>query len=123
GNVKSPILAIPENAVFGPIKEIAFATDYDYYCEKDEIKPLVDIAKKTGASIKLLHALDSNDKLTKDQEQIKEYLDKILDKVDHTFHTLTGISVETATRVFIQSRDIGMLCMIAKKHKDRKSVV
>lgn len=116
GNVKSPILAIPENAVFGPIKEIAFATDYDYYCEKDEIKPLVDITKKTGASIKILHALDSNDKLTKDQEQIKKYLDEILAGIDHSFHTLTGVSVETATRVFIQSRDIGMLCMIAKQH-------
>src|SRR5690606_1992138 len=58
GNVKSPILAIPENAVYGPIKEIAFATDYDYYCEKDEISPLVDIANKTGASIKILHALE-----------------------------------------------------------------
>ena len=116
GNVKSPILAIPEKAVFGPLKEIAFATDYDYYCEKDEIEPLVDIAKKTGASIKILHTLDSNDTLTKDQEQIKKYVHEMLGKVDHSFHTLTGVSVETATRVFIQSRDIGMLCMIAKKH-------
>src|SRR5690606_1297810 len=116
GNVKSPILAIPEKAVFGPLKEIAFATDYDYYCEKNEISPLLDIAKKTGGSIKILHALESDDKLTKDKEQIKDYIHQMFGSIDHSFHTLTGVSVETATRVFIQSRDIDMLCMIAKKH-------
>lgn len=116
GHVNCPILAIPEEAVFKPIKEIAFATDYDYYFEKSEVKPLTDIVKKYNASIKILHALDAKDKLTKDQEDIKRYLDEVFSNISHNFHTLTRVSLETATRVFIQSRDIDMLCMIAKHH-------
>ncbi|UOB17528.1 universal stress protein [Abyssalbus ytuae] len=116
GHVKCPVLAIPEKAVFKPLKEIAFATDYDYYCEKGELKPLTEIAEKFNASVKILHALDTKDQLTKDQEQIKRYLDEMLGNINHSFHTLTRVSLETATRVFTQSRDIDMLCIIAKHH-------
>ena len=116
GHVNCPILAIPEEAVFQPIHEIAFATDYDYYFEKDEIKPLTDIAKKFKATIKIMHALELNHPLTKDQEEIKRYVDATLKGTPHDFYTLTNASLETATRLFIQSRDIGMLCMIAKHH-------
>lgn len=116
GQVDCPILAIPEKAKYKPIKEIAFATDYDYFFEKGEIAPLTTITKKHNASIKILHALDVKDKLTKDQEEIKRYLDEMFSDVSHNFYTLTRVSLETATRVFIQSRDIDMLCMIAKHH-------
>ncbi|WP_340073705.1 universal stress protein [Leptobacterium sp. I13] len=116
GHIECPLLAIPEEAVFKPLKELAFATDYAYYHERFELAELLELAQKYNASICVLHALEHKDGLSKEQELVRQHLDELMEPIQHSFHTLTRVSLETATRTFTQSRDIDMLCMVTKHH-------
>ncbi|ETN95464.1 universal stress protein [Zhouia amylolytica] len=116
GKVKCSVLAIPETAVFKPVKEIAFATEYDVYWEESELAPMIDIAKKWSASIRILHALEARNELKSEQIKIKEYLDGILETIPHAHYTLSKLSLESAVRAFTESREVDMLCMVARHH-------
>lgn len=116
GKMDCPVLAIPEKAVFKAPQEIAFATNYDRYYDRNEMAELLHIAGKYNAAIRVLHASTMTDRLSGEQESIKNYIGELLEMLPHSFHNLTGVSLETAVRVFIQSRDITMLCMVGKHH-------
>lgn len=116
GNVTCPVLAIPEKAVFKNPKEIAFATDYDHYYTLAETGALFHLVKKYHSTVRVLHALDIEDTLSNKREAVKKHLEGMLLPFPNSFHILTGISLETAIRVFIQSRHVDLLCMVGKHH-------
>ncbi|MCG2461764.1 universal stress protein [Flavobacteriaceae bacterium F89] len=109
-----PVLAIPENATFGDPKEIVFPTDYKIPFKRRELKYLVNIAKKYGAYIRVLHIKRS--KYPKPPQQRNQGLLKDLFKdVGHSFHELEGISVHTGINAFIDSRGSDMVAFINQK--------
>ncbi|UNY98074.1 universal stress protein [Zhouia spongiae] len=116
GHVTCSVLAIPESAKYKPVKEITFATEYDLYWEQSELNTMLQIAKKSDAAIRVLHALESRNELKEEQIRVKEYLDGVLNGIPHTYHTLSKLSLESAVRAFTESREVDMLCMVARHH-------
>lgn len=112
-----PALIIPQNASYsnGSRKEIVFATNYRTFYKRRELRDLVSISKLYNAAIRVLH-VQSNEKLSADQEFNKGMLQDILEDVEHSFHTLTNIKVAEGIHSFIESRDSEMLALINKKH-------
>lgn len=115
GKVECPVLAVPEKATFKGIREIAFATDYERCYDPEEMAPLYHIAEKHKAIVSVLHA-QGGEALSAAQEAVKNDLRKSLSRFQPDFHTLTDVELETAIRLFIQSRPVDMLCMIDKPH-------
>jgi nucleotide-binding universal stress UspA family protein len=116
GKVTCPVLAIPEKAVFKKPSEIVFATDYQHYYTMKEMLVLFHVAKKYHSAIRVLHALDVEDSLSNTQEAVKKHVEGMVMPFPNSFHTLTGLSLATAIRAFIQSREVDMLCMVGKHH-------
>lgn len=110
------VLVIPEHAVYTPPREIAFVTDYDHYYESEEIYELFHIVLKNDSTLSVMHSLDAYEELNEEQKEIKLFLGKVLKDIRHDFYTLTNVSLLMATRLFIESRKIDMLCMTAKQH-------
>ncbi len=106
-----PILAIPENAIFKSPKEIVFPTDYKTPFKRRELKYLMNIAKMHGAFIRVLHIKQSANPKNP-QQDYKELLEWILTEVDHSFHELEGINVQTGINAFIDSRNSDMVAFI-----------
>ena len=76
-----PVLAIPENYHFAPVKKIAYASDLKEVIE--EVKDLVPFAKLFDASIDIFHVYPSYPQWV---DPSKENLEKITKKLETTYH-------------------------------------
>ncbi|WP_340198548.1 universal stress protein [Ascidiimonas sp. W6] len=115
-NSSYSLIVVPETAIYEPFKEIAFFTDYDYYFERSELKPLVDLVQQTKAELHVAHILTKGDKPIPEKELVREHLDDLIKIVKPQYHLLTDHSVEKAIHIFAQSRKTAMLCMLTQKH-------
>jgi nucleotide-binding universal stress UspA family protein len=111
-----PVLAIPAKASFKHIKEIVFPTGYKTNYKRKEFQHLVDIAKNTGAAIRVLHVIENNNQLDEDQLNNQVLLKDYFEGLEYSFHTLHNTDVQSALNSFIQSRDVDMVAFINKKH-------
>ncbi|NNE76784.1 MAG: universal stress protein, partial [Pricia sp.] len=67
-----------------------------------------------NASLRILHVNKNEEELNQEQQMNKQFLNDYLKDVEHSFHTLRHIKLETAVECFTQSRDIDMIAMVAK---------
>lgn len=111
-----PVLAIPAKVNFKELTEIVFPTDYKAHFKRREFQYLVDIAKISGASIRVLYVIDKDEDLDKDQRLNQKLLKDYFVGLEHSFHTLHDIEVQTALNSFIESRGSNMVAFINKKH-------
>jgi len=111
-----PILAIPATADVKKPQEIVFPTNYKIDIEKRELNHLIEIAKKTKASIKVLHVVDGEEKLINSQQENKKLIEKYFDHLDYSFHTLDSSDTQSAINCFAESRGSDLIAFINKKH-------
>jgi len=110
-----PVLAIPSEVTYSKPKEIVFPTSYNTYYKKPELEHLIDIATINKAAIRILHI--EKDREQEQSENInKLLLDEYFEGIEHSFHVLYNIEVETAINCFVQSRESDMIAFINKKH-------
>lgn len=111
-NATVPVLGIPVDAVYHPIKNIGFTTQYRNK-DSDAIVKALDIARKFGATIQCLYKKNDDDP-GDIEERIAEW--KIYYKnEDIEFHNITGNDIEQALLNFVEENNIDMLVM--RTHK------
>lgn len=110
-----PVIVVPEKAKLQLPKEIVFPTNYKSSFKKRELNYLIDIARICHASIKMLH-ITKDDELNEKQLNNKQLLEEYFDYVDHSFHTLSNMSVSAAINCFVESRESDMVAFINRKH-------
>lgn len=110
-----PVLVIPESAELKLPKEIVFPTSFKTHFKSKELNYLIDIAKISEASIKVLHVIEEN-RLDDKQVNNKKLLEENLKVVDYAFHTLSNTSIPLAINCFVESRESDMIAFINKKH-------
>jgi nucleotide-binding universal stress UspA family protein len=112
--VAHPLLAVPENAQYTDITEIAFPTDFQMNYDMKVLDTLIEIATMNDAEIRILNIRKDGELLTVEQQKNKDFLNDYLVDINHSFHSLTGLKLETAVQAFTESRDIDMIAMVAK---------
>jgi len=112
--VAYPLLAVPENAQYTDVAEIAFPTDFQISYDLKVLDTLIEIATMNDADIRILNITKEGRELTEEQQKNKDFLDDYFVDIDHSFHSLTGLKLETAVQAFTESRDIDMIAMVAK---------
>lgn len=110
-----PVIVVPELAKIQLPKEIVFPTSYKTHFKKRELNYLTDIAKRCKATIKVLHVA-TEEQLSKHQLNGKKLLTEYFQNVDHSFHTLSHISIPSAINCFVESRESDMIAFINRKH-------
>lgn len=110
-----PIIAVPQDALESDMAEIGFATDFsiDYYA--NELDLLKEIATANNSRICVVHVVGKNAEMTPESLANKLALEMTLKPLPMDFYLITDVSVEVGTRVFSESRKLGMLCIINKK--------
>jgi len=110
------VLAVPENAVFKDPKEITFPSDFRIPYDKEDIVPLIEIAEMYQSSIRVLLFSDKGS-LDEEQKFNKKSLKNYLQKISHSYHTLSNTDFEVALNCFTQSRgNIDLIAIIAKHY-------
>tara|TARA_R110002051_G_scaffold309037_2_gene381403 strand:+ start:674 stop:1513 length:840 start_codon:yes stop_codon:yes gene_type:complete len=111
-----PVLAIPAKAIFKGIKNIVFPTGYKTPYKRREFQYLVDIAKKTGAAICVLHVMAKEKELDEDQRMHQELLKDFFEGIEYTFHIINDGKVQLALNSYLENHEIDMVAFINKKH-------
>ncbi|XLS30685.1 universal stress protein [Flavobacteriaceae bacterium M23B6Z8] len=112
--VKCPELVIPEEAVYHPIREIAFPTDFNILYNSKILDDLLEIATNHQAAIRVLHVSKKNEALNEEQLSNKQLLEGYLKEHEVSFHRLTNHRLEDAIQCFVESRDIDLIAMVGK---------
>lgn len=115
GNVKCPILAIPKDLEFQAVDEIGFAIDYEFAYHKKGLSPVFWIAEKFKSGISFYHVMEKKDEWTDEKESIQKEIKTAFEGFDISFFLLTDVPLDVATRLFVESREIDLLCMAAEK--------
>ncbi|WP_299246578.1 universal stress protein [uncultured Aquimarina sp.] len=113
--VKCPVLVIPEKATYNNIHEIAFPTDYNIFYKDRILNTISKVLNLNKAALRVLHISKKEQELTDLQKQHKDFLnDYFEDNAEHSFHFLSNPNIEQAVQCFVESRNIGMITMVAK---------
>ncbi|TGV04336.1 universal stress protein [Flavivirga rizhaonensis] len=112
--VKCTTLAVPESAQFVKLEEMAFPTDFSLTYDIQILQPLLEILETSKSALRILHISKKKMHLNGDQTKNRELLDDYFSDLDHSFYYLTNKKVEDAIQCFVESRNINMICMVAK---------
>lgn len=112
--VKCTTLVVPEDAKHVKLKEIAFPTDFSLTYNIEILDPLSEILEKCKSTLRILHINKEKTNLNSDQNKGKELLGDYFSPLPHSFHYLTNKKVEDAVQCFVESRNINIMCMVAK---------
>lgn len=111
---KCPVLAIPEDCAYSPLKEIVFPTDFRLSFKGPQLQHLVSIAKIANTPVRFLH-VTASDKLDKEQKENKKLLTENFADVEHSFHTLSSGKTATALSNFVESRESDMIAFVTRR--------
>jgi nucleotide-binding universal stress UspA family protein len=111
-----PIFVIPENAVFRPIENITFASDFDATIEMDRYTALLELSQQFNSVINILHVQKENSSLNYEESIGKMRTSLAFSKHKYQFHIINENNVEEGINKFIEQNPSDILAMVAHKH-------
>ena len=117
GGAKScPILAIPKEIEFKPPKKIAFVTDYAKCYDAGLLKPFLELAKKYGSKILVMH-INQEQELDRIRETNRRILMEYLAPLDYSMHWMPHYRTKAGTiNLFLEELEIDVLVMVNHQH-------
>lgn len=114
-HLKYPVLAVPPDVIYSPVKKICFAFDNKHEGNDVAFTQLKDLALALNAEVQVLNAQE--DVLNRDNLPITdEQIQKILAPANPHFHTIYEVNIDDAIDDFIKKNNIDWLVMIPRKH-------
>jgi nucleotide-binding universal stress UspA family protein len=118
--MKKPLMLVPPAAQIGPIKRIAFATDFKHKDnDLESIYQLIPWAKLLNAKILLTHVHEDEDHSVEFQERMKEFIIEIEKKAAYhnlDFRAFRSAGAESGLLWLAQHGQIDVLAMQHHSH-------
>ncbi|MFP4094256.1 MAG: universal stress protein [Cyclobacteriaceae bacterium] len=115
--INTPVLIIPRNVRFGRIENIVLATDYHKNGKTDNFDIFLDLVNTFHANVDVLHVRHQFEKLSPEELDAGEDLDRILRKTRHSYHyNLEQGDINKGIESFLKDQQNSMLVMIARNH-------
>lgn len=110
-NTQTPILAIPHDYDYRPVKTIIFAVDEEGISSPKVTSPLVKLANGYDAKVRIYH-LDTGE----ESNGIDPTIDMFLEGVEHSFHyELEGDNIVDSINQFVEDYQAELLCLVRRK--------
>ncbi|MEJ6981880.1 universal stress protein [Pedobacter sp. P351] len=113
--IKTPVLLVPENASFVPVKHIVLAADFNEVTNIECFNLLLEFAGKIDAMLQVLHVKRQHDEDQPDSPG-KQQLHDVLSKITYWYQEVEAESVEQGIGNFIESHPAELLVMVAHSH-------
>lgn len=123
--LKLPVLAVPLNVAFKPIKKILFACDVVRGINRRILKEVKDFAHIMGAEVELFH-VQKNIKKLSDEKKISEgtaQITETLEGVSHSFKPVVSDAIIEAIKNEITHTNADLLIMVPQRYGFWKSLV
>lgn len=105
-----PLLVIPNEFKYRPIKEIVFPVDSGIVADSFILTPLLQLVKAYKSKVKVLHL--KTEKVLVGYDPGIEYF---LEGIPHSFHTIAGSNdVNGVINLFVFEHDADMICLIRR---------
>lgn len=114
-NISCPVLAIPNNYKYRPIKNIVFTSNYHTKYKQEEIKPLLELAESNQAKIHVIH-LAKGEQLSSSQINNMAFLDEFFTDLNHEFVNIESKELFKTVEKYTRIHDIDVLAMMSRKH-------
>lgn len=114
--VSIPILVVPEEACFKPIKDIVLAVDFDGVRDTSCFDPLFMLLDTFKATLQVLHVAGKEAAVKAEELPGKLQLGRILSKVTYWYHELDEDNVEQSILKFVENHPADLLVMVAHRH-------
>lgn len=113
--VQVSVLAIPLDTAFHPIRTVLLPSDFLHQYHKEEIRPVLDLARAQQSRVILLH-VGGQDFLTDVQRSNKLHLERLLEDLDYEFAREHGGEMPEAILNYSGEHPIDLLVMMNPRH-------
>ncbi len=114
--IKLPLLVIPENITFSPVKSICFAADFGKWPSLKSYKLLSQLLLQFKSPLNIVHVAQKEDKMSTEMISGKIRADLLFENVEHRFHTVLNDDVEEGLHEFMTVNKTDLLVMVAHEH-------
>lgn len=116
-NVKSPVIAVPQNAILEEPKEIMLAIDQRGVDHLNEVRPLIDLAKAHHSVVSVVNIHEVEKEVVLDKNSPEEFvIDHYLEGLEHAYYSLDGEYTEDKLMDFAHGMKINLITVI---HRDQ----
>src|SRR6056297_116412 len=112
---KVPVMAIPNNCKFKPVKKVLFPSDFSSPYKKTEVYDIIESAKIHGAEIIVFHIKEEYE-LSETQLANKGQLLKHLRNTPYKLVEVRGKLMPDAVLEYIEEHEIDLLAMMNRGH-------
>jgi nucleotide-binding universal stress UspA family protein len=118
--VSKPLMLIPKETPVGPIKKIAFATDFNKIeADLEFIYQLIPLAKTLNAEILITHVYKESDDHKKYEKAMERFITELSNKADYPniyYRIITNDSAEAGLDWICEHGQIDVLAMVHRPH-------
>ncbi|MCO5725163.1 universal stress protein [Robiginitalea marina] len=112
---KAPVMAIPEQVKYHPVRNILFPSDYLNRYKPEDLLPILKIARMHQARFTLLHVNEEGG-LTLEQKDNKAHLERHLEELEYETVELEGQLMPDAVLAYIEEHPVDLLVMMNRRH-------
>ncbi len=121
-NIKASVIVVPPRAQFKPVKNIAFACDFEKETTSNTIEKVKKISTVFDAQLHILNVVDSDEKPNFDKASAVVKLEIIMNNVRHTLNFPESDDITFAINEFADRHAVDLLIMVPHKHNFLKSL-
>lgn len=110
-----PVLVVPEKARFHPLRNILFPSDYLSRYRREDLKPLLRLARLQDSRLLLLH-IDEPEGLTDTQKDNKAHLERCLEELPYSTVSREAANIPEAILEYVRTHPIDLLVMMNRRH-------
>lgn len=114
--IKTPVLIIPHEAGYKPLKNITYASDFSYKTSFHLFDPLLQLIKTYQSKLHILNVQKDAEGGKAAELMGKKDIEQIFQGMTHEFTTIAAGAVMPGINEYIRQHDSELLVMVAHKH-------
>lgn len=106
-----PVIAVPLEASFKPIKKITYATDY-HNSDMEALEKVVELAKPYKAQVNVLHITGEAQPTETEKQKMQTFMDAVEKKMTYnnlSFQILNGKNIEQKLEEYLENESTDLL--------------
>lgn len=112
--VQCPVLVVPNNTKYSPLREVVFPTDLYLRYSSKTMEPLTSILINNNSLLHIVYRTTSHSKLSREQLISKEYLKNINSDIEVVFHEISSSNLRAELKSYIDRHKTQLIAMSAK---------
>ena len=114
--VKTPVLVIPHDTTYTPIKHITYASDFTYKTSIQLFNPLLELARIYRPRVHILYIRQNHGGDSEQELSGKQSSEIIFEGIEHEYVIVEEASVNQGISKYLQQQSSELLVMVAHKH-------